>query len=138
VSLKLFIQVMKYSEYGNEVKNLSIIMDLYMTCRFTDQLSWLWPGYTEFIKTQRQNFRNGFLIQRDEKKGMTTWVRKCVVTELSDHVFTECMPTRSDYWNKLRDTRYNCYTSNQVPNKFDVGLNTSKARAHDILSSPVK
>jgi hypothetical protein len=38
----------------------------------------------------------------------------------------------------LRDTGYNCYTSNQVPNKFDVGVNTSKVRAHDILSSPVK
>jgi hypothetical protein len=69
---------------------------------------------------------------------MTTWVRKCMVTELSERVFTECTPTRPDCRNKLRDTGYNCYTSNQVPNKFDVGLNTSKARAHDILSSPVK
>jgi hypothetical protein len=73
-----------------------------------------------------------------KKKGMTTWVRKRVVTALSERVFTECTPTRPDFRNKLRDTGYNCYTSNQVPNEFNVGLNTSKARAHDILSSPVK
>jgi hypothetical protein len=69
---------------------------------------------------------------------MTTWAQKCMVTELSKHVFTECTPTRPDCRNKLRENVYNCYTSNQVPNKFDVGLNTSKARAHNILSSPVK
>jgi hypothetical protein len=27
---------------------------------------------------------------------MTTWVRKCMVTELSERVFTECMSTRPD------------------------------------------
>jgi hypothetical protein len=69
---------------------------------------------------------------------MTTWFRKCIVTELSEGVFTECMLTCPEGRNKLRDTGYNCYTSNHVPNKFDVGLNTSKASTHDILSSPVK
>jgi hypothetical protein len=34
--------------------------------------------------------------------------------------------------------RVQLYTSNEVLNKFDVGLNTSKAHVHDILSSPVK
>jgi hypothetical protein len=69
---------------------------------------------------------------------MTTWVRKYMVTELSERVFTECTSTRPDCRNKLRDTGYDCYTGNQVPNKFDVGLNTSKVRGQDILSSPVK
>jgi hypothetical protein len=49
-----------------------------------------------------------------KKKGMTTWVQKCMVTELSEHVFTECTPTRPDCRDKLRDTGYNCYTSIQV------------------------
>jgi hypothetical protein len=69
---------------------------------------------------------------------MTTWNWKCMVTELSDRVFTECTPTRPDCRNKLRDTGYNCYTNNQIRNKFDVVLNTSKVRAPDILSFPVK
>jgi hypothetical protein len=61
-----------------------------------------------------QDFKNGFLIYRDKEKGMTTRVRKCIVTELSERVFTECTPTRSDSRNRMRDTGYNCYTSNQV------------------------
>jgi hypothetical protein len=64
---------------------------------------------------------------------MTTWARKCMVTELSELVFTECTLTRPDCRNKLGDAGYNCYTSNQVPNKFDVSLNTSKVRAHDLV-----
>jgi hypothetical protein len=66
--------------------------------------------YAGGIKTQRQNFRNGFLIQRDKKKknGMM-WVRKCMVKELSERVFTECTLTRPDCRNKLRDTRYKFY-----------------------------
>jgi hypothetical protein len=47
-----------------------------------------------------------------------------MVAELSERLFTVCTPTRPDFRNKLRDVGYNCYTSNQVPNKFDVGLNT--------------
>jgi hypothetical protein len=53
----------------------------------------------------------------DEKKGMTTWVWKCMVTELSECALTECMPTRPDGWNKLRDTGYNCYTI-----KFQINM----------------
>jgi hypothetical protein len=49
-----------------------------------------------------------------QKMGMTTWAQKCMVTELSERVFTECTPTRPDCRNKLRDTGHNCYTSNQV------------------------
>jgi hypothetical protein len=77
-------------------------------------------------------------IERQKKKGMTTWVRKCMVTELSERVFSESTLTHPDCRNKLWGTRYNFYTSNQVLNKFDVGLNTCKARTHNILSSPVK
>jgi hypothetical protein len=49
-----------------------------------------------------------------------------MVTELSERVFTECTPTHTDCRNNLRDTGYNCYASDQVLNKFDVGLNTSE------------
>jgi hypothetical protein len=41
---------------------------------------------------------------------MTTLVPKCVVTELSEHVFTECTPTRRDCQNEMRDIGYLCYT----------------------------
>jgi hypothetical protein len=47
-----------------------------------------------------------------------------MVIKLSERVFTECAPTRPVCRTKLRDTGYNCYTGNQVPNKFHVGLNT--------------
>jgi hypothetical protein len=60
-----------------------------------------------------------------------------MVTELSERVFTECTPSHPDCRNQLQDTGYNYYTSNQVLDRVDAGLNTSKARAHDILSSPV-
>jgi hypothetical protein len=45
---------------------------------------------------------------------MTKWIRKFIVTELSKRVFTDCTPTRPDCRNKMRDTGYNYYTSNQV------------------------
>jgi hypothetical protein len=48
------------------------------------------------------------------KNYLTTWVRKCIITELSELEFTECAPTPPNCRNKIRDTGYNCYTSNQV------------------------
>jgi hypothetical protein len=48
------------------------------------------------------------------------------------------MCRRPDCKNKTRDTGHNCHTSNKVAKNLDVGMNTSKAYAHDILLSPVK
>jgi hypothetical protein len=36
-----------------------------------------------------------------QKKGITAWAWRCMVTELSERVFTECMLARPDCRNKL-------------------------------------
>jgi hypothetical protein len=58
---------------------------------------------------------------RETKKGITTWVRKCMATELLEHVFTECTPTRPDYRNELSDL---LVTLLQSDNPNPVTLNT--------------
>jgi hypothetical protein len=65
-------------------------------------------------KLNGKTSRVGSSYREMKKRGVTTWVQKCMVTELSERVFTECMPTRPDCRNKLWDTGYNFYTSNQV------------------------
>jgi hypothetical protein len=42
---------------------------------------------------------------RDEKNCVTTWVRKCVVAELSERAFTERTQTRPDCRNCTNVTK---------------------------------
>jgi hypothetical protein len=38
--------------------------------------------HVQGVSEPNSNFWNGLFIQRDEKKGMTTWVQKRMITEL--------------------------------------------------------
>jgi hypothetical protein len=61
-------------------------MHIYFLWPISQRLQYLY--YTGCFKTQRQKFRIGLLIWREEQKFMTTWVRKCIITELSDLLVT--------------------------------------------------